>query len=288
MKLDDAIEKFDLDNPDLPEIIQSKALTSGNYPYRKKLKNSEYEKILLALQVELVKLQTHLRISGERIVAIFEGRDAAGKGGAIKRYRENLNPRHTRVVALPAPSDREQVQWYFQRYAAHLPAAGECILFDRSWYNRAVVEPVMGFCTPEQTELFFSEVPDFEKMLARDGIKLFKFWLNISRPMQIKRFHDRRHNPLKQWKLSPIDLRALGKWEEYTKARNQMLKSTHNEYGPWTIIRANDKRRARLGAIASILSRMNYEGKDTKLVEDIDKSIVMTAPHFLNCVSDDE
>ncbi len=288
MKLDEAIEQFDLENPDLAEIIQREALASGEYPYAKKLKNSAYEAKLEALQIELVKLQSYLRTSGERIVAVFEGRDAAGKGGAIKRYRENLNPRHTKAVALPAPSDREQVQWYFQRYASHLPAAGETILFDRSWYNRAVVEPVMGFCTAEQTEAFFGEVPSFEKMLAGDGINLFKFWLNISRPMQIKRFHDRRHDPLKQWKLSPVDLRALGKWQQYTDARNQMLERSHTDFAPWTVIRANDKRRARLGAITSILNKMDYPDKDKKLVGDIDQSIIIAAPKFLDMVSAQE
>ncbi|VAW21835.1 Polyphosphate kinase 2 [hydrothermal vent metagenome] len=287
-KLASAIDGFDLDNPSLPQIIEEEALVSGNYPYEKKLKNSRYEQKLLLLQIELVKLQTHLRKNGERIVAVFEGRDAAGKGGVVKRYRENLNPRHTKVVALPAPSDREQVQWYFQRYTCHMPAGGETMLFDRSWYNRAVVEPVMGFCTPEQTELFFQEVPSYEKMLVQDGIKLFKFWLNISRPMQIKRFHDRRHSPLKYWKLSPVDLRALGKWDEYSNARNQMLERSHTDFAPWTIVRANDKRRARLGAIATVLNSMDYAGKDKKLVGDIDQNIIMSATDFMKQISDQE
>jgi len=287
-KLASAIDEFDLDNPYLPQLIAEQALVSGNYPYDKKLKNSRYEQKLLLLQIELVKLQTHLRKSGERIVAVFEGRDAAGKGGVVKRYRENLNPRNTKVIALSAPSDREREQWYFQRYTCHMPTGGETMLFDRSWYNRAVVEPVMGFCTPQQTELFFEEVPSYEKMLVQDGIKLFKFWLNISRPMQIKRFHDRRHSPLKHWKLSPVDLRALGKWDEYTSARNQMLERSHTESAPWTIIRANDKRRARLGALASVLNSMDYAGKDKKLVGDIDQNIIMSATDFMKQVSDQE
>jgi len=289
MKLDEAIENFDLEAKELPDLILKSALTSGNYPYEKKLKYSKYEDTLLALQIELVKLQGYLRESGERIVAVFEGRDSAGKGGAVKRYRENLNPRHTKVVALPAPSDREQVQWYFQRYTCHLPAGGETILFDRSWYNRAVVEPVMGFCTPEQTEKFFDDVPDFEKLLVRDNIHLFKFWLNISRPMQIKRFHDRRHDPLKQWKLSPVDLRALGKWQEYTSARNQMLIRSHTDFAPWTVIRANDKRRARLNAIASVLHKMDYPKKDEKLIsKNINEAITMPATKFLAQLSPQE
>lgn len=288
MKLKQALDNFDLNNSELPEAIAEAALTSGDYPYDKKLKWVKYEARLLDLQVELVKLQSHLKNSGERIVSIFEGRDAAGKGGGIKRYRENLNPRHTRVVALPAPSDREQVQWYFQRYISHLPAAGESVLFDRSWYNRAVVEPVMGFCTAAQTEAFFTEVPNFERMLVDDGIHLFKFWLNISRPMQVKRFHDRRHNPLKAWKLSPVDLRALKKWGEYTKARNEMLTRSHTQFAPWQVVRANDKRRARLAIISSVLNAMDYEGKDMKLLKDQDHAIIMPAPEFMAQTGVDE
>ncbi len=272
----------------LPEIIARNALVSGDYPYSKKLKRRTYEKQLLELQVELVKLQTHLQTSGQRIVILFEGRDAAGKGGTIKRYIENINPRHVRPVALPKPSDREREQWYFQRYVAHLPTAGETVLFDRSWYNRAVVEPVMGFCTPAQTEAFLSEAPGFERMLTDDGVFLFKFWLNISRPMQLKRFHDRRHDPLKQWKLSPVDLKALGRWDEYTKARNQMLVRTHSAHAPWMVVRANDKRRARLGAIAFVLSAMNYQKKDKKVINAWDEKIIMAAPSFLEHISAEE
>ncbi len=288
MKLKQAMDEFDIDEAKLADVIDEAALPSGDYPYDKRLKRSTYEETLLALQVELVKLQSHLKQSGQRIVALFEGRDAAGKGGTIKRYRENLNPRHTNVIALPAPSDREQLQWYFQRYVTHLPTAGETVLFDRSWYNRAVVEPVMGFCTPQQTQTFLGDVPNFERMLSDDGIVLFKFWLNVSRPMQIKRFHERRHNPLKAWKLSPVDLRALNKWDEYTKARNDMLTRSHTEHGKWTIVRANDKRRARIGAIASVLDAMDYKGKDKKLTGDIDRKIIMSAPDFLSRIDADE
>ncbi len=288
MKLAQALENFDLDNPELPQIIAKNALTSGDYPYDKKQKSRLYEKTLLALQIELVKLQTHLMESDQRIVIVFEGRDAAGKGGTIKRYTQNINPRHVRVVALPKPSDREQLQWYFQRYVPHLPTAGETVLFDRSWYNRAVVEPVMGFCTPAQTETFLTEVPNFERMLADDGILLFKFWLNISRPMQIKRFHDRRHDPLKQWKLSPVDLKALTRWNEYTSARDEMLKRTHADYAPWTVVRANDKRRARLAVIAHVLSGIDYKGRDKALVNDRDDRIIMPAPDFLKYIAPEE
>ncbi len=288
MKLAQALDNFDLDNPELPKAIAENALTSGDYPYDKKQKTGLYEKTLLALQIELVKLQTHLAESGQRIVIVFEGRDAAGKGGTIKRYTENINPRHARVVALPKPSDREQLQWYFQRYVPHLPTAGETALFDRSWYNRAVVEPVMGFCTPAQTETFLSEVPNFERMLTDDGILLFKFWLNISRPMQIKRFHDRRHDPLKQWKLSPVDLKALTRWDEYTSARDEMLARTHSEPAPWTVVRANDKRRARLAIISHVLAGIDYKGRNDALVNDRDDRIIMPAPQFQRRIAADE
>jgi len=288
MELKYAIENFDIENPRLAKIIRTRALVSGDYPYKKKLDQKTYESRLLALQIELVKLQTHLSASGEHIIMVFEGRDAAGKGGAIKRYTQNINPRHARVVALPKPSDRERSQWYFQRYVSHLPIEGETVLFDRSWYNRAVVEPVLGFCTPAQTEAFLGEAPNFEQMLTNDGIYLFKFWLNISRLMQIKRFHQRRHDPLKNWKLSPIDLLALGKWDDYTHARNEMLKRTHNEHAPWMVIRANDKRRARLATIAHVLSSLNYKGKDEKQIGNIDRQIAMAAPDFLAGINVDE
>ncbi len=288
MKPGFALNDFDIDDPHLPEIIRDGALVSGDYPYKKKLDRQTYENRLLALQIELVKLQTHLSASGERIIMVFEGRDAAGKGGAIKRYTQNINPRHARVVALDKPSDREQLQWYFQRYVSHLPVKGESVLFDRSWYNRGVVEPVLGFCTAQQTEEFLGEAPGFERMLTNDGIYLFKFWLNISRLMQIKRFHQRHHDPLKAWKLSPIDLRALGKWDDYSRARDKMLKSTHTGYAPWMVIRANDKRRARLAAISHVLLSLDYKGKDKKQIGNIDTRIAMPAPDFLAGISADE
>jgi len=283
-----AFEDFDIDDPHLPKSIRTGALVSGDYPYKKKLERQIYENRLLALQIELVKLQTHLTESGERIIMVFEGRDAAGKGGAIKRYTQNINPRHARVVALPKPSGRERLQWYFQRYVSHLPIEGESVLFDRSWYNRGVVEPVLGFCTPEQTEAFLAEAPNFERMLTNDGIYLFKFWLNISRLMQIKRFHQRRHDPLKEWKLSPIDLKALGKWDDYTAARNEMLRRTHTPYAPWMVIRANDKRRARLAAISHVLLTLDYKGKDEKQIAGIDPVIAMAGLDFLAGTGVDE
>ncbi|VAW16311.1 Polyphosphate kinase 2 [hydrothermal vent metagenome] len=283
-----ALDDFDIDDPHLSKTIADGAMVSGNYPYKKKLGRQRYERQLLAMQVELVKLQSHLNKRGERIIIVFEGRDAAGKGGAIKRYSENINPRQARVVALSKPSDRERSQWYFQRYVSHLPIAGETVLFDRSWYNRGVVEPVLGFCTPEQTEAFLGEAPEFERMLTNDGIYLFKFWLNISRLMQIKRFHQRRHDPLKNWKLSPIDLLALGKWDDYTKARNEMLRRTHSEHAPWMVIRANDKRRARLAVISHVLSTLGYKGKDEDKISQTDRKIAMKAPDFLTGINVDE
>lgn len=279
--MSDTAENFDLDDPHLPKHIDKRAFKSGNFPYDKKLDREAYEETLLALQIELVKLQAHLQNTGERVAALFEGRDAAGKGGSIRRYINYLNPRHNRVVALSKPTETEQGQWYFQRYAVHLPTQGEQVLFDRSWYNRAVVEPVMGFCTAAQTEKFLAEAPYFEKMIVDDGIHFFKFWLNIGQEMQLKRFHARRHDPLKQWKLSPIDRKALGMWAEYSKARDQMLMRTDSEWAPWTIVRANDKRRARLAIIRKVLSSIDYAGRDDKLVLEVDPEITQSAATFL-------
>ena len=274
--------KLDLDNPDLPAEIEDNVFQSGNYPYEEKLKRKRYEKTLKQLQLELVKVQSWLQESGERVVIVFEGRDAAGKGGTINAFRSYLNPRHARAVALSKPSDIEQGQWYFQRYAAHLPTSGDFVMFDRSWYNRAGVEPVMGFCTDEQHRNFLRQAPEFEDMLVKDGIHFFKFWLNVGQEMQIKRFHDRRQNPLKRWKLSPIDIKALSKWDEYTKARNLMLEKTHRDHAPWTIIRSNDKRRARINAIRHFLLSLDYEGKDTETIGEIDDKILGHGPDFFN------
>ncbi|WP_449393527.1 polyphosphate kinase 2 [Devosia riboflavina] len=279
--MSDPLTGFDIENPELPTAIDKAALKSGGFPYDKKLDREEYDTQIYALQKQLVKLQAHMAKAGERIVLVFEGRDAAGKGGTIKTIMENLNPRYNLVAALPKPNDRERTQWYFQRYSDWLPAAGEMVLFDRSWYNRAGVEPVMGFCTPEQTELFLQEAPEFEKRVTRDGIRLFKFWLSIGREMQLKRFHDRRHDPLKTWKLSPIDLEALSKWDDYSKARDRMLEHTDSKHAPWTIIRANDKRRLRINVIRTLLNGFEYEGKDKKAIGKIDDKIVLSADEFL-------
>jgi len=277
----DPDESFDIDNPELPDKIKKNALRSGGFPYAEKLDKDEYERELYALQKQLVLLQAHMAKAGERIVLVFEGRDAAGKGGTIKTILENLNPRYNFIAALPKPNDRERTQWYFQRYVDWLPASGEMVLFDRSWYNRAGVEPVMGFATREQTELFLEEAPEFEKRLVRDGVKLFKFWLSIGREMQLKRFHDRRHDPLKTWKLSPIDLEALNKWDAYSEARDRMLERTDSEHAPWTVIRANDKRRLRLNVIRTVLNGFDYEGKSEKALGSIDRNIVLSARAFL-------
>ena len=282
ISVDGAQRTFDLDNPQLPGWVSENAFSSGGYPYDKKLKRSVYDTELEALQLELVKLQADRLETGTRIVILFEGRDAAGKGGTIGAFREYLKPRNARVVALSKPTEIEQGQLYYQRYVKHLPTAGDMTLYDRSWYNRGGVEPVMGFCTDEQHRTFLKNTPAFEKALVDDGIKLFKFWLNVGQEMQIKRFHDRRHNPLKSWKLSPIDLKALTKFEDYTAARNSMLQATHTEHAPWTIVRSNDKRRARLNAIRFVLNGLNYANKDPKAIGEIDPNIVGLGPDFLN------
>jgi len=217
-----------------------------------------YFRELFRLQAELVKLQDWVVATGHKVVIVFEGRDAAGKGGVIKRITQRLNPRVCRVVALPAPNDRERTQWYFQRYVPHLPAGGEIVLFDRSWYNRAGVERVMGFCTDEQYEEFFRTVPEFEKMLARSGIQLIKYWFSISDQEQHLRFLGRIHDPLKQWKLSPMDLESRRRWELYTKAKEVMLERTHIPESPWWVVPADDKKKARLNCIAHLLSQMPY------------------------------
>lgn len=277
----DPLDGFDLDNPDLPKAIKKHAMTSGGYPYEEKLDGDLYDAQLLALQKQLVLLQAHLQASGERVLILFEGRDAAGKGGTIKTYLANLNPRYNLNVALPKPSDRESTQWYFQRYVDWFPAGGETVLFDRSWYNRAGVEKVMGFCTPEQTEHFLEEAPEFEKRITRDGIHFFKFYLSIGQEMQLKRFHDRRHDPLKVWKLSPVDIEALNKWDAYTEARDEMLKRTDSAHAPWTVIRANDKRRGRINVIQNVLDQLKFAGKDKAAIGQIDPLITLSAPDFL-------
>jgi len=233
--------------------------TAGTSAATDKAARQAYFKELFRLQGELVKLQDWVQHSKQKVVILFEGRDAAGKGGVIKRITQRLNPRVARVAALPAPNDRERTQWYFQRYAAHLPAAGEMVLFDRSWYNRAGVERVMGFCTDDEYEEFFRTVPEFEKMLVRSGIKLIKYWFSITDDEQHMRFLGRIHDPLKQWKLSPMDLESRRRWEEYTKAKEIMLERTHIAEAPWWVVQAVDKKKARLNCISHLLGQMPYK-----------------------------
>lgn len=278
---DPLLEKFDLDNPKLASRIKGAAMQSGHYPYDDKLSRKTYEAELRLLQIELVKVQAWAKDTSARLVLVFEGRDAAGKGGSINAIRAYMNPRSARIAALPKPTEREMGQWYFQRYIQNLPTDGETVLFDRSWYNRGGVEPVMGFCTPEQHQTFLQEAPKFEQMLVDEGIHVFKFWLNIGREMQMKRFHDRRHDPLKQWKLSPMDVASLDKWGDYTAKRNLMLKKTHTVTTPWTIVRSNDKRRARLNTIRHVLSNVDYDGKDWDAIGDVDPLILGQGPEFL-------
>ncbi|WP_285726365.1 polyphosphate kinase 2 [Psychromicrobium xiongbiense] len=244
------------------------------YPYPERLSREVYEVDKRLLQIELLKLQNWVKESGQRIVLLFEGRDAAGKGGTIKRFTEHLNPRGARVVALEKPSEREKTQWYFQRYIAHLPSAGEIVLFDRSWYTRAGVERVMGFCTEAQYTEFYKQAPAFEKMLLNDGIHLVKFWFSVSRAEQLTRFTIRQVDPVRQWKLSPMDLASLDKWDAYTQAKEAMFRKTDTRQSPWTVVKSNDKKRARLEAMRLVLAKFDYPGKDVELVGTPDALVV--------------
>jgi len=273
---------FSLDAPKLPTEIDDAAMRSGGYPYDKRMKREEYEHQLYKLQVQLVLLQTHNLKTGGRVMALFEGRDGAGKGSCIKAFAEHLNPRHTRVVALTKPTETERGQLYFQRYVVHLPTAGEIVLFDRSWYNRAGVERVMSFCTETQLATFLREAPEFEGLLVRDGIRLFKFYLTIGREMQLKRFHERRHDPLKQWKISDVDLAAIYKYDAYTQAQIDMFRFTNTAIAPWTVIRANDQRRARLESIRAVLLAVDYDGKDVAAIGKPDPQIIGSGPEFFD------
>jgi polyphosphate kinase 2 len=246
----------------------------GGYPYKNLMSRKNYERQKYRLQVELLKLQAWVKEKGERIVILFEGRDAAGKGGTIKRFMEHLNPRGARVVALEKPSDVERGQWYFQRYVQHLPTAGEIVMFDRSWYNRAGVERVMNFCTPAQYEEFMREAPEFERHLVNSGTHLFKFWFSVSRAEQRRRFKARERHPLKQWKLSPIDLASLDKWEGYTTAKEAMFFHTDTADSPWTVIKSDCKKRARLNAMRYVLHQLAYTNKDPEAIGQLDPLLV--------------
>ncbi|HEY0247860.1 MAG TPA: polyphosphate kinase 2 [Gryllotalpicola sp.] len=247
------------------------------YPYDARIDRQSYEAEKRLLQIELLKLQNQIKADGRRLVVVFEGRDAAGKGGTIKRFMEHLNPRGARVVALEKPTDRETTQWYFQRYVQHLPAAGEVVLFDRSWYNRAGVEHVMGFCSPDQYDEFIRTAPLFEEMLVASGIDLVKFWFSVSQHEQRTRFAIRQVDPVRQWKLSPMDLASLDKWNDYTAAKEAMFRTTDTDHAPWTVVKSNDKKRARLNAMRHVLNLFDYENKDTEIATAPDPLIVGSA-----------
>ena len=283
---DPADWRFDM--PELPKEIRAAALTAGGYPYDERLPEKHYLRDLHKLQIELVKLLTWVKARHERVVILFEGRDAAGKGGTISRLTEHLNPRSARVVALPKPTDGEAGQWYFQRYVEHLPTRGEIAIFDRSWYNRGGVERVFGFCTEAESERFLSEAPNFEAMLARDGIRIIKFFLTIGRETQMKRLHARWHDPLDRWKLSDLDFKALEKWDAYSAAFERMLSLTDSAYAPWTIVRANDKRRLRLEVMRHVLDVLPYDGKDEAAIGTPDHKICISAATYLGTGGEEE
>lgn len=248
-------------------------ILNPTYPYTERMDGKDYDRAMELLQIELVKMQAWVKSSGMRVAIVFEGRDAAGKGGTIKRFRENLNPRGANVVALPKPTDAEQSQWYFQRYIDHLPSGGEIVFFDRSWYNRGVVEKVFGFCDDDERERFFRQVVPLEAAFVNDGIVLFKLWLNVGRAEQLRRFLDRETDPLKQWKLSGIDVDGLAKWDAYTAAIDETLTRSHSGHAPWTVVRTDDKRRARLAAIRTVLHGLDYARKDDDALGEIDRAI---------------
>jgi len=257
-----------------PDEELTKDWREGGYPYQNLMQRRNYERQKYRLQVELLKLQAWVKDSGQKIVILFEGRDAAGKGGTIKRFMEHLNPRGARVVALEKPSETERGQWYFQRYVEHLPTNGEIVMFDRSWYNRAGVERVMGFCSQQEYVEFVRQAPEFERMLVRNGTHVIKFWFSVSRDEQRRRFEERKVHPLKQWKLSPIDLASLDKWDEYTKAKEAMFFHTDTADAPWTVIKSNCKKRARLNAMRYVLHKLPYTNKDTARIGNLDPLIV--------------
>ena len=245
-----------------------------SYPYRTRMSRRVYEREKKKLQIELLKVQSWVKESGQRIVCIFEGRDAAGKGGTIKRFMEHLNPRGARVVALEKPTETERGQWYFQRYIQNLPTSGEMVFFDRSWYNRAGVERVMGFCSNDDYNEFMRQVPEFERNLVRSGIHVIKFWFSVSRDEQRRRFKERESHPLKQWKLSPIDLASLDKWDDYTKAKEAMFFYTDTADSPWTVVKSDCKKRARLNALRYVLHKLPYTNKDIERIGPLDPLLV--------------
>ncbi|BAU99836.1 polyphosphate kinase 2 [Aurantimicrobium minutum] len=267
----------DLLDDDAPTTLTEDDAWRQGFPYDTKMTRKEYEHRKHVLQVELLKLQVWIKETGQRVIILFEGRDAAGKGGTIKRFMEHLNPRGARVVALEKPTERERTQWYFQRYVEHLPAAGELVMFDRSWYNRAGVERVMGYCTEAEYEEFIRSAPEFERMLAKSGVKIFKFWFSVGEAEQRRRFLERRTDPVKRWKLSPTDLASLDKWDAYTEAKEAMFRATSTDVAPWTVVKSNDKKRARLEAMKWVLNAFNYEGKDSSVI-GLNDSLIIGSP----------
>ena len=264
-----------------PPAAEVVGFEQGEYPYPNKVSRDEYEAEKAALQVELLKVQRWVADTGQKFVMLFEGRDAAGKGGTIKRFMEHLNPRDARVVALNKPTEEERGQWFFQRYIKHLPTAGEIVLYDRSWYNRAGVERVMEFCAPNEYLEFMRQTPEFERMLTRSGIKLFKYWFSVTQEEQRRRFASRETDPLKRWKLSPIDRASIERWDDYTEAKEAMFFYTDTADAPWTVIRSNDKKRARLNCMKHFLSQLDYPDKDTKVATPPDPLIVLHADHVV-------
>ena len=264
-----------------PEMIKE-LFREGRYPYKTKIRRAVYERHKEELQVELLKVQSWVKLTGQKIVVIFEGRDAAGKGGTIKRFMEHLNPRAARVVALEKPTDHERGQWYFQRYIEHLPTEGEMVFFDRSWYNRAGVERVMGFCDSLEYLEFMRQVPDLERMLVRSGIQLFKYWFSVTHEEQMRRFEARTDDPLKQWKLSPIDKESQGKWDEYTEAKEAMFFYTDTADAPWTVVKSDDKKRARLNCMQHFLTNLDYPDKDKHVVHGPDPLIVGSSAQVIS------
>lgn len=263
-----------------PQAVRKAIETGGkddiltrSYPYREEMKRKDYDAHMGALQIELAKMQAAIKASGQRLIVVFEGRDAAGKGGTIKVATENLNPRQAYVVALPKPTERESQQWYFQRYVDWFPAKGEIALYDRSWYNRAMIEHVFGFCTPDQRAKFFKQLPEFEQMIVDEGIIFLKIWLEVGRAEQLRRFLAREGDLLKQWKLSKIDIDGLALWDDYCAAIDETMQKTHFKHAPWTVILSDDKKRARIAAIRTILGAVDYAGKDAKAIGQIDSKI---------------
>ncbi len=270
-----------------PDLELAAGWREGHYPYKNLLSRRSYEEQKYRLQVELLKLQAWVKETRQRVVIIFEGRDAAGKGGTIKRFMEHLNPRGARVVALEKPSEVEQGQWYFQRYIQHLPTRGEIVMFDRSWYNRSGVERVMGFCSDNQYQEFLRQAPEFERQLVRDGVHLFKFWFSVSRSEQRRRFKERELHPLKQWKLSPIDMASLDKWDDYTRAKEAMFLHCDTSDAPWTVIKSDCKKRARLNAMRYVLHRLPYGKKRLEAIGPVDPLIV-GRPSLVPSLSEDQ